>query len=138
MTILALVAVVWALLAVAGGIAGSIWLYKRQHLMHQTTLENIQRLDRELLEDVRFEGLRLRRTNAGRELLLLFEKNGEMVLSKDKWSDSGYRKEKRLVARRNEMQFRYRNMIVPRASGYRSRAQHGKKNTPRLSYRRSF
>lgn len=138
MTVLALVAFVWALLAVAGAIAGSIWLYKYQHTMYQTTLENIRRLDSELLDDVRFEGLQLRRTNAGRELLRLFEQNGEMVLSKDKWSDSGYRKEKRLAARRNEMQFRYRNMIAPRASGYRSRMPYPKKNAPRLSYRRSL
>jgi hypothetical protein len=101
------------LLGAVGGILGGIAIYRRQVAAYQTTLENVRRLNAQLLADVRFEGLaQLRRTNAGRELLLLLEKSGELALTETAWSDSGYRRTKRMNARRKEIESRSKRLMA--------------------------
>jgi hypothetical protein len=124
---MALVLVIFflVLLGIAGGVSASIAIYKRQSSTHAMTLERIKHLNTELLNDVRFDGFsQLRRTNAGRELLLLLEKNGEVTFLQDAWSDFGYRKKKRTAVRKNEIQFRYKNKVSSETSGRRSRITH--------------
>lgn len=127
MTALAAVVFLLVLLGVAGAIAGSVMFYRRQQAEHATTVEKLQRLNADLLKDIRFEGARqLRKTIAGRELLALLAQKGELPTD-DEWSDDGYRQQKRTDARKHEMESRYRNVTALRMVG--RQIMHAKKSS---------
>jgi hypothetical protein len=111
MTLYLFLIVFLIVLGIAAGMMGGFAIYQRQSAAHQHTLENLQRLTAQLLDDVRFEGTaQLRRTNAGRELLLLLEKNGELALLETEWSDFNYRTKKRMNACRKEIESRSKHV----------------------------
>lgn len=113
MTLYLLLLFVLIFTGTAAGIFGMIAIYRRQLAAHQNALENVQRLNAQLLADVCFEGAaQLRKTNAGRELLLLLEKSQELALTENAWSDSGYRRTKRINAHRKELQIRSKRLAV--------------------------
>lgn len=110
---------VLVLFALAAAVTGSVMIYRRQEAEHVATLDKLQRLNADLLKDVRFEGARqLRTTTAGRELLALLEQKGELPAD-DEWSNAGYRQQKRSDARKHEMESRYRNITALRMVGRR-------------------
>lgn len=119
MTALAAVIFLLVLLGVAGAIAGSVMIYRRQEAEYATMLEKLQQLNADLLKDIRFEGGRqLRKTIAGRELLALLQQKGELSAD-DEWSEDGYRQQKRSDARKHEIEARYRNVTALRMAGRR-------------------
>lgn len=130
MTALAAVIFLLVLVCIAAAVAGSVMIYRHQEAEHAATLDKLQRLNADLLKDIRFEGIRqLRATVAGRELLALLQQKGELPRD-DEWSDTGYREQKRSDARKHEMDYRNRNFTALRMAG---RHMMYRKNRPNIS-----
>lgn len=114
MMALALTVFLFVLLGICGAILGCIMIYRRQEADYAITVDKIQRLNTDLLKDIRFEGAtQLRKTQAGRELLALLQQEGELPID-DEWSNVGYRQQRRSAARKNEIASRYRNVTAMR------------------------